>query len=99
MRHRQAVAIGEAVYASGQQAEARDVALLGGFEQQLHADTDAEQGLTQAADCVDQARAAQTLHAVGGSTDAGQDDVCGRTQRLRVRRDLRVDAEPLDRVP
>ena len=98
MRHGQAVAIREAAHAAGQQAETRDVAFLGRLEQQLHADADAEQRLAQAADRVDEARATQARHAIGSRADAGQDDMRCGAQRLRVRGEIRVDAESLDRV-
>src|SRR5688572_20190297 len=97
VRHRQAVAVGEAADASRKQAETRDVAFLGRFEQQLHADANAEQWLAQVADRPGQVRVAQPFHAIGRSADARQDHVRGRSQRCRVGGDLRVDAKPLDR--
>src|SRR5688572_15767041 len=97
VRHRQALAVGEAADASRKQAETRDVAFLGRFEQQLHADADTQQGLPQVTDRPRQISVAQPLHAISRGADAGKNHVRGCSQRRRVGRDLRLDAEPLDR--
>ena len=62
------------------------MAFIGGIEQQLHAETDAEHRLPQAGDHLGQAVGAQSMHGIAGGADAGQDDVRGGAGSGRVGR-------------
>jgi len=67
---------------AGQHAQTLDSALVGGLEQQLHAQADAQQRLLQAAQQPNQAEAVQLLHRRTSGADAGQDHPIGHRNAL-----------------
>ena len=97
VRHRQAHAVGEPRDARRDDAETGRVAFLAGLEQQLHAETDAEHGLAQRADHVDEAERPQACHGVRGRTDPRQDHARCAKQGVGVPRELRTRAETVER--
>ena len=81
----------------GKQAETRDVAFLGRFEQQLHADADAEQRLPQLRIVsTSPALSSRAMQSAAAPTPGRITCVAARTRRASVVRSD-VDAEPLDR--
>jgi hypothetical protein len=68
----------EAPQAGRDQSQQARLVFLGGLEQQLHAQADAEHRLAQCPDHVDQAVAGQHFHGMPGGPDPGQNDAVGR---------------------
>src|SRR5690606_28492200 len=85
-------------HAARQQAEAWRVVLFGVLEQQLHAHADAQQGLLQAAQHVDQAECVQASHDRRRSRDPGQDHAVGGLDGVDVGTEYWIDAQPLQRA-
>ena len=93
MRHAQAGLCSQRLHAPRQQSQAGGVAFGRVLEQQLHAQTYAQQRLAQFAQHADQASLMQTLHTRRGSTDTGQDHVRRVANRSGRIAQLRVDAD------
>ena len=88
----------ERAHSAGDEAEAFDVVFVGPFEQQLHAETDAERGAFERADRVGQVALAQACHRVPRRSHAWQDDAIRRAQCVRIGGHFSVHAQPRESV-
>ncbi|MNV76759.1 hypothetical protein D3C71_1701330 [compost metagenome] len=85
---------------TGDQAQQVGAAILGaGLEQQLLAQTDAEQRPLEPPQGLDQTERIQPLHGVTRRADARQDDPLGLIQISRIGADPHPRAQPLQRKP
>jgi hypothetical protein len=91
--HGQILCIRKLPHASRQQPEAFHIAFLRRFEQQLHADADAENGLLERANRIHQPNALQPAHAVSRRTHAWQQHMAGRSHDRGIRGQLGFDAQ------
>ena len=103
VRHRELGPAREARHALGNHAEAFGVvavvAFLAACEQQLHAEADAEHGLGELRDQVDEVECTQAGHGVGRRADARQDHASRGAQFGRVGGQVRRGPEPFQREP
>jgi hypothetical protein len=74
------------------------VAFLRRFEQQLHAQADAEQRAIEQAQRRDQVQIVQPLHRRCRSPHAGKDHAIGASDAVAVAGQLRIHAQPLQRI-
>jgi hypothetical protein len=87
----------EPAHATRQQAETGDLAFFGRFEQQLHADADAEQRRFARAQGDIEPAFAQQRHRRRGGADAGQDDALGIAEFGGIAHQPRRGADPAQR--